>query len=147
MPAPNAASRVLACLQRVGATPGNIGMVDGFAKVFQMQSAPDALTGARHVAHRLELLNRQLDEAQRDSQANNIPADLYERQVVRVRNAANPQALHTNFEHARGQIVPDVLLAFSWLAHTLPPEHGEDIDAAVSPNCCRAFGRRGPTRC
>jgi hypothetical protein len=131
MPGQNSAQRVFSHLSRASAISGALGMVDGFTKLFQLPASQDALEASRAVAQRMELLLRQVDATVRACVSRGVPEGLYSRQVSQVRNALNPTALSSKFDHARGHVTPDTLLAFAWAAYVLPAEEGVFIDATA----------------
>lgn len=128
MPGNNSAQRVFDHISRVNSIAGNIKTVEGYAQLFGLGGAKDQLDASRSVSQHMLLLLQQVDEVERACVARRIPVGLYSRQVSQVRNALNLSALSTNFENARSQIQPDVLLAFEWAAYDLPADEGVPID-------------------
>ncbi len=106
-------------------------MVEGLTQVFAIPAAKGDLEASRAVSQRVELLLRQVDLAERACTSRGVPPGLFARQVTQVRNGLNPRALSANFDHLRQHVLPDVRLAFEWMAFVLPPEDGSPIEPAA----------------
>jgi hypothetical protein len=124
----NAASRVHACLQRINDVPGTFTPVEGFALVLRV----DCQSDAQEIAFLLHLLEEQIAEAQQLTEANGIPAHLFELQTSKVRGVVLDVVcnapIYDSFQSVRDAIGADVVLTFAWLAHVLPGEPGQEID-------------------
>jgi hypothetical protein len=127
MPIPNAASRIHACLARVGDVPGALTEVEGFAIVLQVRRESDA----QGALYRLRLLDEQITEVERVTGAIGIPTHLFEQQLAKVRGTLRNAQPDSTFQSVRDAIGADVFMAFAWLSHVLPSESDESVHPTI----------------
>lgn len=122
----NAASRVLAVLERVKRNAGeNEPMVKALPKLFENE-APTGVDPARHASQLQHLLLDQLDEVERWLDDKKFPHGGYKRPFKKIRSAFSPAQIGHNWGHVVQLVTEDVLVSLHWSAYAMDDE-GEQL--------------------